>query len=208
MVAHLQHVGLPIKLLTPVVQHIVFRLRLHVAGEQECGFPIVHLQDDGGVVGLGVGLYRPQHRDLRLPQRKLVTGGGNGNFQTLLVGVVDKFVKNIGGIGLCGGVHRFGGVHRQHSRQAAYMILVGVGAHHGFQLLHALLLQVRNHQLAVVPVAAVNEQKLPITFQKRAVCLSHVDELNGQPSVGDGGLCRQSFRAAAQKQGQGQQQSQ
>ena len=194
VVAHLQNVRLPVEGFSPVVQHVIFRLRLHVASEQEIGLPVGNPQDDGGIVGFGVGLYRPQHRNLRLSQRKSVAGGGDGDFQTLLVGIVDEFVENAGRIGLCGGVDRFSGVHYQHGGQAAHMILVGVGADDGFQLLHALLLQKRHHQLAVVPVAAVNEHKLSVAFQKGAVRLAHIDELDGEAVAGYHRLLPQVFR--------------
>ena len=82
------------------------------------------------------------------------------------------------------------------------MILVGMGAHHGGKLLHPLLLQKRHHQLAVVPVAAVNEHKLSVAFQKGAVRLAHVDKRHRKTVAGN--TCRSGFRqehiTAAQQQ--------
>ena len=66
----------------------------------------------------------------------------------------------------------------QRSRQAAYMVLVGVGAEYILQLFHPLLLQVGHHQAAVVHVAAVVQHELAVTFHQHAQRLPHVDEVH------------------------------
>ena len=55
------------------------------------------------------------------------------------------------------------------------MVLMGMGAYHGCQFLNALLFEVRDHQLAVLSVAAVNEHILALVFQQDAVCLAHIN---------------------------------
>ena len=137
---HLQHVRFPRHPAAPVVQHVVFRAGLHVPGEQERGVAVLHPQNDGGVIGVGVGLHGAEDCDGGFSQRPAVAGGGNGDLQPLLVGVIDEIVEHLGSIGSCGGIHGVGGIHRQNRGQTAHMVFVGVGADHGGQLLHALLL--------------------------------------------------------------------
>ena len=89
------------------------------------------------------------------------------------------------------------------------MILMGMGADHSLQLLHILLLQIGHHQLGIVPVAAVNEDKPVAPFNQGAVRLPHIDEVYQQLRVRLGGG---GFRwgkddlhaAAAQQQGKDQ----
>ena len=137
---HLQHVCLPGHPAAPVVQHVVFRGGLHIPGEQEGGAAVPDVQDDGGIVLVGVGLHRAEDCDGGFSQRPAVAGGGNGDLQPLLVGVIDEIVEHLGSIGPCGGIHGVGGIHRQNRGQTAHMVFVGVGTHHVGQLLHALLL--------------------------------------------------------------------
>ena len=137
---HLQHVCLPGHPAAPVVQHVVFRGGLHVPGEQEGGAAVPDVQDDGGIVLVGVGLHGAENRDGGLSQRPAVPGGGNGDFQPLLVGVIDKIVKHSGGIGSRWGIDGVSGIHRKNRGKPAHVVFVGVGADHGGQLLHALLL--------------------------------------------------------------------
>lgn len=66
----------------------------------------------------------------------------------------------------------------QRSRQAAYMVLVGVGAEYILQLFHPLLLQVGHHQAAVVHVAAVVQHELAVTFHQHAQGLPHIQEVH------------------------------
>ena len=156
------------------------------------------------VVGLGVGFYRPHHRHLGIPQGKSVAGGGDGDLQPLLVGIVDEFIEDFGGIGAGGGVNRFGRVHRQHRGQTAHMILMGVGAHHRRQLLDTLLLEIRHHQLAVLPVAPVNEHEFAPAFQQGAVRLAYIKKRNGQALPGCLNRSRKRLGAAAQQYRQGE----
>ena len=89
------------------------------------------------------------------------------------------------------------------------MILVGVGADHGFQTLHALLLQIGDDELAVIHIAAVDEHIFPAAFQQRAVRLTHVYEMNRQgipAGDGAGGRSRVFLRQAAAAQQQCQKQ--
>ena len=77
-------------------------------------------------------------------------------------------------------------VDGQRSGQAAHMILVGVGAEHILQLLHAEILQVRDNIAAVVHVAAVVEHILAVTFHQHAQGLPHIQEVHlkvGGPAV-------------------------
>ena len=66
----------------------------------------------------------------------------------------------------------------QRSGQAAHMILVGVGAEHILQLLHAEILQVRDDIAAIVHVAAVVEHILAVTFHQHAQGLPHIQEVH------------------------------
>lgn len=58
------------------------------------------------------------------------------------------------------------------------MVLVGVGAEHILQLLHPLLLQVGNHQTAVVHIAAIVEHELSVTLYQYAQRLPYINEVH------------------------------
>ena len=86
------------------------------------------------------------------------------------------------------------------------MILVGVGADHSGKFLHAPLLQNGYHQLAVIPVAAVDQQILSVALQKGTVRLPHIDILHSQTVPGDSRFLLQVFRyhIAARQNHQGE----
>ena len=87
------------------------------------------------------------------------------------------------------------------------MVFVGVGADYPFQFLHALLFQKGYHQLAVLPVASVNEQVFPIQFHQSAVCLAYIQKMHRQGALGlGGGLGNRA--AGTKQQSKGQQQGQ
>ena len=79
-----------------------------------------------------------------------------------------------------GGKNGLGGEYGQNTRQAAHMVLVGVGADHRFQFCNPLLLQEADHQRTVLHIAAVDEQEFTAAFQKGAVCLAHIQEVDRQ----------------------------
>ena len=184
MVAHFQHIRFQkLGLAVPVVQQVILCCHLHVPGEQEHRFSKGDAQYQRGVVGFGVGFYRPQYLDVQPLHGNFIPRFRDGDFQSLLVGVVKKIVKDLGSVGFGGGVDRLCGVHRQHTGQAAYMVFVGVSADYPFQFLHALLFQKGYHQLAVLPIAAVNEQVLPVQFHQGAVRLAHVQKMHRQGAL-------------------------
>ena len=74
------------------------------------------------------------------------------------------------------------------------MVLVGMAADHGFQRFNAHLLQVGYHQLAVVHIAAVDDHEFSVAFQQCAVCLTHVDKVDGHAVAGNGGQDLRGFR--------------
>ena len=82
------------------------------------------------------------------------------------------------------------------------MVLVGMGADHGGQLLHTLLLQIGHHQLAVRLVASIDKHVFPAAFQQSTVRLAHVDKRHRKTVAGN--TCRSGFRqehiTAAQQQ--------
>ena len=179
MVAHFQHIRFQkIGLAVPVVQHVIFRRCFHVPGEQEHRFSEGDAQHQGSVVGFGVGFHRPQYLDIQPFHGNAVSRLRDGDFQALLVGVVDKIVKDLGSVGFGGSVNCLCRVHRQHTGQAAYMVFVGVGADYPFQFFHALLFQEGYYQLAVLLVASVNEQVFPIQFHQSAVRLAHIQKMH------------------------------
>ena len=65
------------------------------------------------------------------------------------------------------------------------MILVGVGIHHILQGLHTLRLEIRDNQLGISHIAAVNEHGLPFAVDENAVSLSYVDIVNLQALCGE-----------------------
>ena len=193
MVAHLQHIHLQI---FPGVQQIPLGIGLHVAGEKEAGAAVVYSQYQGSVVGVGIAFHGTQHGDAGTTQGEGISRGGNGDGDILLIRIVDEVVKTLGTVCTGGGIHRLGGEHCQGGGQAAHMVFVGVAAHHCRQLLYPLLLQVADQQRAVLHIAAVDEHIVSVTRQQCAVCLTHIQEMNGQPGAvrGDLGLlCRQQM---------------
>ena len=98
--------------------------------------------------------------------------------QTLLLRILDKIVEAFGAaLGhravsvLCRELCHHGG-------KPAHMVLVSMGAEHILQLLHPLLLQVGDHQTAVVHVAAVVEHELSVTLYQHAQRLPYVNEVH------------------------------
>ena len=185
VMSHLQHIHVPIHSAAPVIQHIVFCRNLHISGEQEGGFAVNHLQNNGGIIGICIGLGGSQHGNLCPAQRHRVSRLGKNNLLALLVRVVYEIIKAAGGIGFCGGINCLGGIHCQYRGQTAHMILMGMGANHRFQFLHTLLLQVRDHQLTVIHIAAVYDHKFAAALQKRTVCLPHIQKMHHQPIAGN-----------------------
>ena len=106
-----------------------------------------------------------------------VSGGLHG-LQALLPGVLDEILKALGGGFRHGAVHMVCREIGQRSGQAAYMILVGVGAEHILQLLHTEILQVRDDIAAIVHIAAVVEHILAVTFHQHAQGLPHIQEVH------------------------------
>ena len=184
VVAHLQHRGLQI---AARVHQIGLSALFHVSGEQERGFPEIHPQDNGGVVGVGIVLTGAQDCNQGVPQ---VIGGvhlrADGG-EPLGLGVLDELAEGLGAVLADGGPHRPGGTGVQGAGEAAHMVLVGVGTHHIVQVLHPQVLQVGDEQAAVLRIAAVNEHRLPAAQQQGGVGLSHVDEMNGQSLARTGG---------------------
>ena len=92
------------------------------------------------------------------------------------------------------------------------MILVGMGADHGVELLHTHVLQIGDHQIAVFHIAAVDDHEFPVTFEKGTVRLPHIEEVNGEGGglAGGEGVAGQSDQrlqgaASAKQQAQDQQ---
>ena len=99
------------------------------------------------------------------------------------MGVLDKILKALGGGIGHRAVHMVRREVGQCGSQAAYMILVRVGAEHIFQLFHPLTLQVRDDETAVVHIAAVVKHELSVTFHQHAQRLTHIDEMHLQGCV-------------------------
>ena len=98
--------------------------------------------------------------------------------QALLLGVFDKIIEAFG----AAFGHRAVSVPRRelchYGGKPAHMILVGVRAEHILQLLHPLLLQVGDHQTAVVHIAAVVEHELSVTLYQYAQRLPYINEVH------------------------------
>ena len=88
MVTGFQNVHIPVNLICPVIQHIIFCFPLHIAGEEETGLSKFHQQHNGGVVGVRIGFYGTKNGNIRAAEGHLVAGGGQGYFQPLLVHIV------------------------------------------------------------------------------------------------------------------------
>ena len=185
VVAHLQHIGFQIG----TAGHKVALCGLfHVTGKQKAGGTVVDAQHDGGIVGVAVLRHGAQHGHASTAQGPGGAHGGHFHLQALLLGVLDKIPEALGGGLRHRAVYMIGREVGQRSRQAAYMVLVGVGAEYILQLFHPLLLQVGHHQAAVVHVAAVVQHELAVTFHQHAQRLPHVDEVHLERGIHAG--CR------------------
>ena len=180
VVAHLQHIGSEVR---AAVHKVGLRSLFHVAGQQETGGAVVDAQHEGGIVGIAVLCHRAKHGHGSAAQRPHRAHGGHLYLQALLLGVLDKILKALGGGIGHRAVHMVRREVGQCGSQAAYMILVGVGAEHIFQLFHPLTLQVRDDETAVVHIAAVVEHELSVAFHQHTQCLTHIDEMHLQGCV-------------------------
>ena len=178
MVTHLQHIRMPIEVFTPMIQHVIFGRHFHIAGEEEFSIPELHHQHDGSVVGFGVGLYRAKHGYGSAAKGEPVAGSGDGDLQTLLIGVINEIIKTVGTVGLGRRVNGFGFKHGQYAGQTTHMIFVGMGSDDGFQLCNALLFQIADYKRTVGHIAAIYEYVLPATLQKGTIRLAYVDKVN------------------------------
>ena len=95
-------------------------------------------------------------------------------------GTTPEFIKLLNSCLLYTSVRREVG---QCGSQAAYMILMRVGAEHIFQLFHPLTLQVRDDETAVVHIAAVVEHELSVAFHQHTQRLTHIDKMHLQGCV-------------------------
>ena len=116
------------------------------------------------------------------------THGGHFQRQALLLGILDVILEALGvrrGDGGIGVPRREGGHHR---RQAPHMVLVGVAAKDVLQPGDPLILQVGDHQTAVLHVAAVVQHALAVAGDQDAQRLAHVDEIH-RKAAAVGRLC-------------------
>ena len=165
------------------VHKVGLRSLFHVAGQQKAGVAVVDAQHQRGVVGLAVPGHRAQQGNGGAAQRPDGAHGGHFQLQALLLGVFDKIVEAFGAALGYGAVSVPRRELCHYGGKPAYMVLVGVGAEHILQLLHPLLLQVGDHQTAVIHVAAVVEHELSVAFHQHTQRLTHIDEMHLQGCV-------------------------
>ena len=177
MMPHLEHVHIQG---CAAIYQVPLCFRFHIAGEQVAGLAIVDAQHQGGVVGVLIGAHRPQQLHRGTAQRPGSTHSGDLHLPPLLLRILYKVLEaDGGGIGHRA-VHMIGGKSRQHSRQAAHMVLVGVGAEHIIQLLDSQVLQVGDHQFPIRHIAAIVQQVVAFTFYQNAQRLPHINKVCGQ----------------------------
>ena len=175
VVPYLQHIGFQVG---TAVHKVGLGGIFHVTGQQKAGAAVVDAQHQRGVVGLAVLRYRAQQGNGGAAQRPDGAHGGHFQLQALLLRILDKIVEAFGAaLG-----HRAVSVSRRelchYGGKPAHMVLVGVRAEHILQLLHPLLLQVGDHQTAVVHIAAVVEHELSVTLHQYAQRLPYVNEVH------------------------------
>ena len=201
VVAHLQNIGLQVG---PAVHQIALCIRFHVAGQEEAGGTIIDPQDDRGVIRLTVLCHRAQHRHRCTAQLPDGAHGGHLDLQALLLGVLHKILKALGGGFRHRAVHMVRREEGQRSGQPAHMVFMRVGAEDVLQLFHALLLQIADHHAAVVHVAAVVQHVLAIALHQDAERLPHVEKVHPEAVSGlhpAGCRVRDHIGAAARKDG-------
>ena len=180
MVSHLQDIGSEVG---AAVHKVGLCGLFHIAGQQEAGGAVVDAQHEGGIVGVAVLCHRPQHGNRGTTQRPHGAHGRHFHLQTLLLGVLDKILKALGGGIRHRAVHMIRREAGQRRSQTAHVVFMGMGAEYVFQLLHPLTLQVGHHQTAVVHIAAVVEHELSVALHQHAERLPHIDEVHLQRSI-------------------------
>ena len=175
VVPYLQYIGFQVG---TAVHKVGLGGLFHVTGQQKAGAAVVDAQHQRGVVGLAVLRYRAQQGNGGAAQRPDGAHGGRFQLQALLLRILDKIVEAFGAaLG-----HRAVSVPRRelchYGGKPAYMVLVSVGAEHILQMLNPLLLQVGDHQTAVVYVAAVVEHELSVTLHQYAQRLPYINEVH------------------------------
>ena len=175
VVPYLQYIGFQVG---TAVHKVGLGGLFHVTGQQKAGAAVVDAQHQRGVVGLAVLRYRAQQGNGGAAQRPDGAHGGHFQLQALLLGVLNKIVEAFGAALGYGAVSVPRRELCHYGGKSAYMVLVGVRAEHILQLLHPLLLQVGDHQTAVVHVAAVVEHELSVTLHQYAQRLPYVNEVH------------------------------
>ena len=156
--------------------HFFLRCAPGVAGEQHAVFPVLHLQANGVIVCVVIGLIRPQKLDLALAKRSCIPRLRSLGLKALTIDRLFQTARDPAVITIQH-VNRICAKLLQHVPSRSNVILMRMSKNHIFQMIDPQAFDVAQQEVRIIPVSCIYQHRFTLRDQQRRICLAHIQKI-------------------------------